>query len=636
MTSLIEEFEGQLASATDQKQKIDLMNTLAWELRQVDLARAMTISKQAGELATQGIFAKHPYQKGLAESQHYLGRLHSQAGDYESALSLLFQSLSLFEALDDQRGQALNLNGIGATCLFMGNYPEALQFFLEALNIFESIDDELWVAGLLNNIGYLYLELEDPEKALQFLDRSLQLAQNIGEEKLQGDVLDSSCKAYLRLGDSQKALDCGLRSVDLFRKVGARQGEAEALDNVGNVYYASGDEDQALAYFQQALEISLEMGIRFEAVEALQNLGRLHHRRGQTELALSYLDQALSIAQDIDAKQKLYECHLLLTEVYKQAGDFKSALAHHEQYHAIKTTIFNETTDRMLNNLEIAQQLDTIRKEAKIQQLRTVTLQQEVSERNQAEEALKKVNLQLQEEISAREQLIADLNAFAHMVAHDLKSPVTAITGYAFMLGNKLKETNDIEVLRYVEIIEQTGYRMNRIIDELLLLASVRQQQVVPRPLDMASIVQEVEERLSYMAEEFRAEITKPTSWPIATGYAPWVEEVWANYISNAIKYGGIPPRIELGVEPLDDGSIRFFVRDNGEGIPPEIQTNLFTPFTRLDQVRATGHGLGLSIVKRIVDKLGGQVGVESEGIPGLGCVFSFTLPSVIQPEEAT
>jgi signal transduction histidine kinase len=74
---------------------------------------------------------------------------------------------------------------------------------------------------------------------------------------------------------------------------------------------------------------------------------------------------------------------------------------------------------------------------------------------------------------------------------------------------------------------------------------------------------------------------------------------------------------------------VRFWVRDNGPGLPPEEQTRLFTPFTRLNQTRARGHGLGLSIVRRIVEKLGGQVGVESE--VGRGSVFSFTLPAAKQ-----
>jgi signal transduction histidine kinase len=129
------------------------------------------------------------------------------------------------------------------------------------------------------------------------------------------------------------------------------------------------------------------------------------------------------------------------------------------------------------------------------------------------------------------------------------------------------------------------------------------------------------------MVEQSHAEIVGPeaSAWPVALGYAPWVEEVWINYLSNALKYGGRPPRIELGAKAQPDEMTRFWVRDNGPGIPPEAQARLFTPFTRLDQVRAKGHGLGLSIVRRIVEKLGGQVSVESQ--VGQGSVFSFTLP---------
>jgi len=102
---------------------------------------------------------------------------------------------------------------------------------------------------------------------------------------------------------------------------------------------------------------------------------------------------------------------------------------------------------------------------------------------------------------------------------------------------------------------------------------------------------------------------------------------VWVNYITNAMKYGGVPPLIELGADTPIDGRVRFWVRDNGAGISLEDQEKLFTAFTRLDDARAEGYGLGLSIVKRIIEKLGGAVSVESSGISGEGCTFGFTLP---------
>lgn len=118
-------------------------------------------------------------------------------------------------------------------------------------------------------------------------------------------------------------------------------------------------------------------------------------------------------------------------------------------------------------------------------------------------------------------------------------------------------------------------------------------------------------------------------------GHAAWVEEMLGNYISNAIKYGGTPPNVVVGATPLEDKMIRVWVQDNGEGIAQEDQSNLFTEFTQLhkstnDKIR--GHGLGLSIVRRIAERLGGTVGVESE--IGKGSTFFFTLPSSVEAEN--
>jgi two-component system sensor histidine kinase/response regulator len=158
-------------------------------------------------------------------------------------------------------------------------------------------------------------------------------------------------------------------------------------------------------------------------------------------------------------------------------------------------------------------------------------------------------------------------------------------------------------------------------------------KEIKTRPLDMGRLVDEAQERLVYMIEEHQAKIVLPGRWPAARGYGPWIEEVWANYISNAIKYGGQPPHLELGATEQEDGTVRFWVRDNGPGLTPEEQARLFTPFGRLDQVQAEGHGLGLSIVLRIVERLGGEVGVESEA--GRGTLFYFTLPPVTVEDTA-
>jgi signal transduction histidine kinase len=283
-----------------------------------------------------------------------------------------------------------------------------------------------------------------------------------------------------------------------------------------------------------------------------------------------------------------------------------------------------------IENAQLYQQLEQHRDHLQeLVEARTVELRAAVSEAQLR-------NQRLEKEIEEREVLIADLQAFSHTVAHDLKNPLSLIIGYSSVLMNKPAIMGEAELMEIAEPINRTASRMIRIIDGILTLANVGRQDIIPEPLDMSWVISGVEDRLALLIAEYQAVIIKPESWPSVLGYAQWLEEVWANYISNAIKYGGRPPRIELGADPpaalaADGGEyVRFWVRDNGPGLPEDVQPNLFAEFARFDETH-TGYGLGLSIVKRIVMKLGGQVGIDST--PEHGSLFFFTLPVVPQME---
>jgi signal transduction histidine kinase len=221
-----------------------------------------------------------------------------------------------------------------------------------------------------------------------------------------------------------------------------------------------------------------------------------------------------------------------------------------------------------------------------------------------------------------------ELDAFDHTVAHDLQNPLSLIIGFADVLRHRrFEEISEEERNRSLNLIVNNAQKMSNIVHELLLLSSVRKSDVLTQPMDMQEVINAALMRLMDKIDQSGAEISMPDTWPQAWGHAPWVEEVWENYLSNAIKYGGKPPKIAIGATALTDGMVRYWVRDNGRGLMKSEKARLFTPFTRLSNIRVSGHGLGLSIVQRIVEKLDGQVGVESE--PGQGSTFSFTLPAV-------
>ncbi|ALG67235.1 hybrid sensor histidine kinase/response regulator [Beggiatoa leptomitoformis] len=250
-------------------------------------------------------------------------------------------------------------------------------------------------------------------------------------------------------------------------------------------------------------------------------------------------------------------------------------------------------------------------------------------------EVLARVNTQLQihhlqnilrKQAAVLEERNRDLEAFSRMVAHNLKGPLSSLINVLDIVAEEIHaNTNSCEKIRWSI---QVGWDMNQCIESLLLLARAGGNEVNPNlePLDMVGIINTIiKQRLEYTIKKKKAVIHIPQELPIAQGNSLWVLEIWSNYLSNALKYGGIPPELTIGADEQTDKMIRFWVKDNGHGLNTEQQSKLFIPFSRL-QNHAEGYGLGLSIVRQIVEKLGGQVGIESRA--GQGSLFYFTLPA--------
>ena len=253
----------------------------------------------------------------------------------------------------------------------------------------------------------------------------------------------------------------------------------------------------------------------------------------------------------------------------------------------------------------------------------TLLASEEADLRYQNQQLLQRI-AQLEADAAELKARNDELDAFAHTVAHDLRTPLNWVNGYIELLIKDWDILNDNERIEYAHATHHGAQMMSNIINELLLLASLNDSDVVYKTVSMEPVLRRAKLRLQPMFRQYNAELIVPPSFPTVFGYGPWIEGVWVNYISNAIKYGGTPPQIEIGYFDQQD-SVRFWVRDNGEGLTAEQQAQLFTPFTGTGKRHGTGYGLGLSIVRRIVEKLGGTVNIRSK--LGEGSCFIFTLP---------
>jgi two-component system sensor histidine kinase/response regulator len=256
----------------------------------------------------------------------------------------------------------------------------------------------------------------------------------------------------------------------------------------------------------------------------------------------------------------------------------------------------------------------------------TQHLQQEIEARKQTEATLTRERDQLRHYVVELEARHKELDALAHIVAHDLKNPLGVILGFAGLLAEDYATLTEKQLREGIDVIAKSGERMNRIIDDLHLLVSVPDTDVEQQSLDMTTIVAGALQRVNSEIVKSQAEIVLPMTWPLATGYAVWVEEVWVNLLYHAIAHGGQPPCVTLGAGPQSNGMVRFWLRDNGPGLSPEEQARLFSPSAQRRHGRTSGQFLGLAVAQCIVEKLGGQVGVE--GQVEQGNTLFFTLPA--------
>jgi len=237
-----------------------------------------------------------------------------------------------------------------------------------------------------------------------------------------------------------------------------------------------------------------------------------------------------------------------------------------------------------------------------------------------------------------RLERLADLRrSFLHVMVHDLRSPVGAVTT---LLDNLSSDLGGPLTEQQRQWVERADHRLRGALDLLRGLQVLADLETEPLTnlmvsVDLRAIVREVVEEHADLAQQRHQSLTAelPDSLPSVRGIAQLLREALVNYVTNAIKYAG-EGRTILVRTRAQDAMVRVEVQDDGPGIPAEAQARLFQEFVRVSKGKGseTGTGLGLSIVRRIAEAHGGQVGVQST--PGQGSCFFLTLPIFKSPDE--
>jgi signal transduction histidine kinase len=257
-------------------------------------------------------------------------------------------------------------------------------------------------------------------------------------------------------------------------------------------------------------------------------------------------------------------------------------------------------------------------------------LESELKRRREAEAELRGLNDSLEQRVQHRtaelEQLVNGLESFNRMVSHDLRGPLGGLRGLADLTLLALRNKEEDKVEKYLGRMRDETHRLGTLVSQLLQLARITHADLAIADTALDEVLDDALQTLALSEGESAVACVRAEPLPRAQVDAALLRQVFVNLIGNAMKFAGATGKPDVYVHPSDGSEqIVVEVRDNGPGFPPERASELFQPFRRLHGREFEGSGIGLTIVRRIVERHGGMV--WAEGRPGQGASFFFSLP---------
>ena len=293
---------------------------------------------------------------------HRLNMEYQNIGDYQTALPIEYQTLSLAQKMKWKKGEAKAFNSIGNIYGEQGDYPKTLDYYLKALKIFEDLGDENKISSVLGNIGIVYWTQEDYPKALDYYFKALKIDEKLGSKNDIAGNLGNIGIVYQAKGDYTKALTYCFKALEIKEELKDEGGIAIWLGNIGSIYYeqarhANGIGDslyqKALGCYFRSLKIAEEIGDKNEITADLNGIGSSYIDIKKYMEAEKYLIDALRIDKEIGVMQYEMDVENAFTKLYENTNHYQLALEHYKKAVALKDTLFNADKNKEITQKEM-------------------------------------------------------------------------------------------------------------------------------------------------------------------------------------------------------------------------------------------------------------------------------------------
>lgn len=609
--------------------KVDIWVELANNIYDKSVDEANLYLDSAKELST-----SEKYELGLANVNKTSAAVYILEGDYASALRNLSTAQSMYRQLNDSSQLAKTYLLLGNIYSITSNYTESLRYYRNAGTLFGALDDFKSQAAINNNIGIVYANLGKLDSASIFYNMALMTYLEINDIENLAGMYTNIGTIYAENNELDKAIDYYTKSNISLKELNRTYGQSINYLNIADAYMHMEDYGSASKNLDTAISIAEEEGFKSLLTDEYYTVGEIKEAQGDYKGALEWYRMSEVMEDSLfnsETKTALIEIQTQQLEEIQSSELEKAQLINEGKIETIKlkntlllvgsgsilllllvaTTYFYKRARvaRMINeqNLQILNQKSKIYEQAK-----------SIAEKNES----------LLENNSMLEELNEEKTYIMNVVAHDLKSPLNQIQGLAEVI--KLEEGNlSATQLECLTNINVSSERLSKMINRILNTRAIDSEsgEYKASDVDLKPLLDQAVLNFQPLADRKNITIVTPKSFSptIVRGDTHYIQQVLENIISNAIKFSPNNKKVELALSVEGDKAIMSFM-DQGPGLSKEDKNSLFKEYANLSAAPTGGEsstGLGLSIVKKYVDLMEGDIWCEST--QGEGATFYLT-----------
>ncbi len=642
-------------------------NLGVWHSKRGNYAESLNYYDQA-----RAVVAQFNDSIGAADCEMNIGSVYYKMGDYARASAQYINALQRYRQLRDTTRMLSAVNNLGSVYKEQGRFPEALKAYMAALNLRERIDDPAELGLSCANVGNIY-QLEGMlEPAKKFFARALQLAHQGNDQFGQVAALTSLAEVHLEQEQPDEAQPLLQEAYGLARKIDDPYGQGYALLSMAQMHLQLCRPDSAQACYEQALQLFREIGRTQGIAIALNHIGELYLGQGRFADAELALLESLQLSDSLAAADQSRDNHKLLSRLYEQKGEYQQAFEHQQAFQAMQDSLYSTEKSKQIAGIqaryEAAQQQDLINRlnlQAAQDQLRiansytrnTILLaillvagligiiavlrnlikqrhNDRIAEKNaeiaQQRDLLEAQNRQIREVNVSLERIVEqrtlalrnakqELDTFLYESAHALRRPLLRIQGLEGLIEN---EQDLILRTRLRGQLQVTLAGMDELLYKLIYVSETGHRDLKLEPVLLHPLVQEIAVEQPF-GESFVSAV--PPEYALVTD-AYLLNVLMTVILENAFRFldlGKNDQMVKVSVEQ-DESHVQIHVQDTGSGIDAQHLPKVCEMFFRGPNHRG-GNGLGLYIATKIVEKLHGQLHIQSE--LGIGTVVTVELP---------